>query len=294
MIQIEELNRLYLRFNDPAWLKLDPLGMLAHGLDDSDFEILSFVAAGLSYGRVEQIRKSYADLLFRLRKLGCESSGAGISQILKNSDLDLQLELAEVFQGWKHRLNTSSDIVCLFLTLSRAIERRGSLCRVFQNNYQNSPKDHIISFCDDLLRMASEIVLPQSQNWKGTGVGWFLTSPKDGSTCKRLLMWLRWMIRKDAIDPGTWQREEMQDEFLPAPSASRLFMPLDAHVLNWAQENGILRGQKTPSWKSTEIVTEFFQRLDPEDPVRFDFAICHMGMSEIRNIKEASEMSAGL
>jgi uncharacterized protein (TIGR02757 family) len=268
--------------------------MLAPGLSDSDFEILSFVAAGLAYGRVEQIRKSYADLLFRLKKLGCDGNGAGISQVLKSPDAELQQELSDAFQGWKHRLNTSSDIVCLFLTLSRAIERRGSLCRVFQNNYQNSPKDHIVSFCDDLLRMASEIALPPSPNWKGTGVGWFLTSPKDGSTCKRLLMWLRWMIRKDSIDPGIWQKEEMQDEFLPAPSASRLFMPLDAHVFSWAQENGIMLGHKTPNWKSTEIVTEFFQHLDPEDPIRFDFAICHMGMSDFRKIKSANEIRAGL
>lgn len=286
MNRSEDLNRLYHRFNDRTWLELDPLGLIDPTLNAADFELLSFLVAGLSYGRVEQIRKSCFDLIKRLSSLGVEKNGAGLAAFLRDTSPSTQNEISKALEGWKHRLNTSKDLSLVLLTLSKALERRGSLCQVFQNAYQVEPKDHIEAFCNELLNLSGDTRVRKKSEWSGTGLSWFLSSPADGSTCKRLLMWLRWMIRFDEIDPGIWQKEEMLDSFLPQPSASRLFYPLDAHVFKYCVQNEIIPAVKTPTWKTVELVTKAFREIEPDDPVRFDFAICHLGMVDFRKLGE--------
>ena len=95
------------------------------------------------------------------------------------------------------------------------------------------------------------------------------------------MMWLRWMIRSDQIDPGLWVHA-LQDPALPPPSSTRLFWPVDTHIFRWARERRILK-RKSPNWAAVEEITRAFRALTPEDPVRYDFALCQEGMRRVRS-----------
>ena len=101
------------------------------------------------------------------------------------------------------------------------------------------------------------------------GVTYFFPRPDAGSACKRLNLFLRWMVRRDAVDLGVWTR-------LPP---SKLVVPLDTHVIRVGRCLGLTR-YRSPGWRMASEITESLRHLDPEDPVRFDFSICHLGMMD--------------
>jgi uncharacterized protein (TIGR02757 family) len=99
------------------------------------------------------------------------------------------------------------------------------------------------------------------------GVWYFFPRPSAGSACKRLNLFLRWMVRRDALDLGVWTR-------VPA---SKLVVPLDTHIIRVGR---CLRLTKytSPGWKMARDITASLARIDPVDPVRYDFSMCHLGM----------------
>jgi uncharacterized protein (TIGR02757 family) len=99
------------------------------------------------------------------------------------------------------------------------------------------------------------------------GAAAFLPAPADGSACKRPLLFLRWMVRRDAVDPGPWRSVD------PA----RLVVPLDVHVARAARRLGLLRRRAT-DWRAALETTRALRRIDPADPVRFDYPICRAGI----------------
>lgn len=249
--------------------------------------------ASLSYGRVEQIQNSVKGLFKRLDPFLGNTYGLGICSFLKDWGPHSEERLWCVLDGWKHRLNTRADIVILFFVLSQALKRHHSLCRLFQLSYEQDPKEHLSHFCallyafhpetDDLRFLESP-----TSSWAGTGLRWFFCSPESGSTCKRFMMWLRWMVRQDRIDPGTWHHDALVDDTLPPPTPARLFYPVDTHIFQWAKATGVIKQGSTPTWTHVEQITRHFQNIDPEDPVRFDFAICHEGMKILRQKRSES------
>ena len=99
------------------------------------------------------------------------------------------------------------------------------------------------------------------------GVRYFFPRPSTGSACKRLNLFLRWMVRRDAVDLGVWT----------GVAPSRLVVPLDTHVIRLGQCLGLTR-YRSPGWRMASDITASLRELDPQDPVRFDFSICHVGM----------------
>jgi uncharacterized protein (TIGR02757 family) len=99
------------------------------------------------------------------------------------------------------------------------------------------------------------------------GVCYFFPRPSAGSACKRLNLFMRWMVRKDALDLGVW----------PRVSAAKLIVPLDTHVIRVGR---CLRLTKytSPGWRMAREITASLRVLDPADPVRYDFSLCHLGM----------------
>lgn len=276
------LEDLYRRFHNEAHLNLDPLGRIPRHLEPRDFELISFIVAGLSYGRVAQIQSSTEKLFSCWAHAGLGAAGEGLADWLISQPSRRQLEKA--FSGWRHRMNTSEDLVILHLRLAEILREHGSLCALFQKGAGASPRGQIVSFCSHFQSTAKKDAL-----WRGTGLEWFACSPDKGGTSKRLMMWLRWMIRKDDLDPGIWKQLAVPQ--FPAPHPRQLFFPLDTHVFQWAFKRGLV-SNKTPSWKSVEELTALFRDLDPEDPVKYDFAICHSGMiSKISGHTEAVQRS---
>jgi uncharacterized protein (TIGR02757 family) len=115
---------------------------------------------------------------------------------------------------------------------------------------------------------------------KRPGVCYFFPRPSAGSACKRLNLFLRWMVRKDVVDMGVWT----------TVSASRLIVPLDTHVIRLGQCLRLTRYQ-SPGWKMAAEITASLRALDPADPVRYDFSLCHVGMMNACGFNRAQKDS---
>jgi uncharacterized protein (TIGR02757 family) len=278
----DHLNYCFTTYHQSRYINLDPLFYLDRKQNKNDLEILSFILAGLSYGRVEQILKSYSSLLQKFKKLGTSANGDGLSQLILSINDDFLWKNA--LQGWVHRLNTSEDILKLIKILKIILVQDGSLCRHFQSCYDDNPKIHLHNFGKIFRELSTNT--QHTKKWNGTGASWFVPTPFDGSTCKRLMMWLRWMIRNDEIDLGLWQSKGFFDENKIKPSTSRLFFPVDTHIFKWAQSHKITT-RKSATWNSVEEITNFIQKICPEDPVRYDFSLCTAGKINFRkSLKE--------
>jgi len=253
----------------------DPIGHLDPTLPAEDFEVASFIVAGLAYGRVEQIQKSVKALFERFVLLGIAPNSLGLKILICEVRPE---DLKKVLKGWVHRMNTGDDITSLCMTLQKLLLTHGSLCAAYQKSFDENPQKQLEQFC----ALFEAKMVSKTKKWRGTGLSWFACSPANGTTCKRLQMWLRWMVRKDHLDPGTWHSPILVNAALPKPCASRLFFPVDTHIFNWSKEMGITK-RNSPNWKCVEEITEFFRKLHPEDPVKYDFAICHMMMRRFRS-----------
>jgi uncharacterized protein (TIGR02757 family) len=99
------------------------------------------------------------------------------------------------------------------------------------------------------------------------GVSYFFPRPSAGSACKRLNLFLRWMVRRDEIDLGVWTKV----------SPARLIVPLDTHIVRLGRCLKLTR-YTSPGWKMAADITSSLRAIDAQDPVRFDFALCHVGM----------------
>ncbi len=257
-------------------LSKDPIGALDRSLSPQDLELLSFVIAGLSYGRVEQIYKSFYAFLGLLKSFGLDQSGSGLFIFLKEYPGEmLQKESSQIFKKWKHRLNTGDDISRLLGVMSLALKKHGSLENLFVSNNESSMENKLCHFSNEL-RSFSEIASKKkrsSATWKGTGPQWFFASPSDGSTCKRMLMWLRWMLRQDAVDLGLWEKQSRWRE--------ELLWPVDTHIHRWALSEK-LSLRKSVNWKFCLELSAIAKQLNPKDPIKYDFAICQAGMAAFR------------
>ncbi|MBI5047407.1 MAG: TIGR02757 family protein [Deltaproteobacteria bacterium] len=186
---------------------------------------------------------------------------------------------ARVFDGFIHRFNSGRDIACLVYFAKQMIERNGSIGEFFLKGYNPGDaniKNALVNFSERALSLDSsaiysDIVCAGKKELPGNaGVRFFFPSPKDGSPCKRLNLYLRWMVRNgDSLDFGLWK------DIQPC----KLVIPLDTHIARISQNIGLTK-RKSPDWKMAEEITENLKILDPEDPVKYDFAICRLGILE--------------
>ncbi len=269
-----ELNALYDQYHRAELLGEDPLGLVSHTLSNSDFELVSYVSASLSYGRVEQIRKSLQSLWTRFEILGLGPGGKGLhAYLVDKSRKSLKQDLSKVLRGWVHRFNDEEDIAVLFQILQSVALSSGSMGELYAATpTEKSPTERFEAFVSSLRSHAKGREFELFR--------WFACSPQEGSTCKRMVMWLRWMLRSDEIDPGLWTQNK---NFQRADVGAHLaFIPMDTHVHKWARERSLL-STKNPSWKAVEELTSILRQVDPQDPARFDFCICHSGMRRFRD-----------
>lgn len=243
----EELEALYAACNRHALIPPDPLELLYRHEDPADREIAGLVAALLAYGGVKQIVASGADALARM--------GRSPARFVREAS---PAEMASAFRGFKHRWTRGRDVAALLAGVQGAIRRHGSLERSFVAG----------------MGVDDETVLPALAAWvallrRGGGRSGrdLLSCPGKGSACKRLNLFLRWMVRKDEVDPGLWTR-------VPA---SKLVVPLDVHMHRIARALGLTR-RKQADLKAALEVTEAFRAIRPEDPVRYDFVLTRAAM----------------
>jgi uncharacterized protein (TIGR02757 family) len=244
------LEDLYQRFTTRERAARDPVKFLYRYDDSADREVAAVVAASLAYGRVEQIIKSVDEALGRL--------GNSPATTLRHMT---HRELFERFADFRHRVTGGVKFAAMLEGLCGVLAEHGSLAACFEAGRQ--PEDE--SLLDPLTRFVYAID-PHRR------CGHLLADPAGPSACKRLHLMLRWLVRQDAVDPGGWR----------CIQPGELLMPVDTHVLQWSRRLGLTR-RKQPSRAAVLDITAAFRRIAPEDPLRYDFAIAHAGMAELRN-----------
>lgn len=239
------LDQLYHRFNRPEYISPDPLQFLANYPDLADREIAGLVASSLAFGNVKQIIRSVSIVLAEM--------GRPRTWLVDSSER----VVSATFRTFRHRYVTGADLGGMLCGVKRVIDRYGSLGACFAQN---------AGPCDDSVLPGLEKFVADLRNGF-EGRNYLLPSPADGSACKRLNLYLRWMVRRDAVDPGGW-------DFV---SPAQLIVPLDTHMHRMAKVLG-LTSRRAADIRTALDVTNAFRRLIPHDPVRYDFALTRLGI----------------
>lgn len=250
------LEKLYDKYNHREFIKPDPLQFLYRYSNRGDREIAAFLAAALAYGRVQQIEKSLNDLFGRI--------GASPYAFVK----DFGKTQRQKLNNFKHRFTTGEDVSDLLELLRGVLGENSSIENYFLLGYSESDENVISAlskFCGRLLGTYAKSHSGQVTR----GLKYLLAGPSNGSACKRLNLFLRWMVRSDDVDTGLWRRIDK----------AKLIVPVDVHMSRLC---GILgfHNLKTVSLAMAVKITEAFKEFESADPVKYDFALSRIGILE--------------
>lgn len=222
-----------------------------------DREVVGFCAAALAFGRVASVLQSIESLLAVM--------GPHPAAFVRSFDVARSRAHLDPLV---HRWIRGRDLVALMLILQRMLQEAGTIERFFAAG-DDPASPNIGPALDAFCARALDVNLTPAYGRvpRRPGVCYFFPRPSSGSACKRLNLFLRWMVRRDGIDPGLWTRV----------SPSRLIIPLDTHVIRLGRCLRLTR-YRTPSWKMAAEITSSLRALDAADPVRYDFSLCHVGM----------------
>jgi uncharacterized protein (TIGR02757 family) len=250
------LDRLYHDYNrgDAA---ADPVHLVRPFRSPADREVAGFCAAALAFGRVGSVLNSIGTL-FRIMGPHPAAYVRGFDPGGPHPEL----------RAMVHRWTRGIDLAALLWILRQMLEEAGSLERFFARGLGAGDVD-VAGALDAFSRGALSLDLKAVYGRvpARAGVWYFFPRPSAGSACKRLNLFLRWMVRHDEVDLGVWRRV--------APA--QLVVPLDTHVIRLSRCLGLTR-YASPGWTMAADITAALRRLDPRDPVRFDFSLCHVGM----------------
>lgn len=252
------LDRLYADFNYPD-SALDPVRLVRRFTRDDDREIAGFIAASLAFGRVASVIQSIERVLAVM--------GPRPSAYVRRFDPRAS---APDFASIVHRWIRGRDLAALVWVMHQMVDRSGSLEAFFLEGFDRSAEDigqAIDSFSDRALRL--DLASVYGRVPRRPGVAYFFPRPSYGSGCKRINLFLRWMVRRDAWDLGVWTQ-------VPA---SKLIVPLDTHVIRVGRCLR-LTSYTSPGWRMARDITASLRRIEPSDPVKYDFALCHLGMMD--------------
>jgi len=237
---------LYRRLNRRRYVHPDPLEFLYAHDDPSDREIVGLVASSLAYGRVAQILRDVSMVLERMPKPARFVRDAAPSGV------------KAAFAGFKHRFTTGDELADMLLSARRVLRSYGSLEACFAS----------------AARGAGDTVLPALSAFAGElnaarspAKNTLIPSPDSGGACKRLNLFLRWMVRSDDVDPGGWT----------SVPPSRLIVPLDTHMHRLGRALG-LTARNQADMRTALEVTRAFRSIAPDDPVRYDFSLTRLGI----------------
>ena len=241
------LDALYRDVNHRRYVHPDPLEFLYACRRLADREIVALLASSLAYGRVAQILKSVSDVLGRI---GPEPAGY-LAETTPEA-------IRRAMRGFKHRFSTGRQVAAMLIGTRSVIATQGSLGACFAKG---------VSADDARVLGALKAFVAEITEAAGEDCGHLLPDPARGSACKRLCLMLRWLVRKDRVDPGGWS----------GVPAAKLLIPLDTHMHRIATGLGATK-RKAADMPAVIEITEAFAQLAPEDPVRYDFALTRLGI----------------
>ncbi|NUN07705.1 MAG: TIGR02757 family protein [Ignavibacteriaceae bacterium] len=221
-----------------------------------DAEIAAFISAAMAYGNIKQIDST-------LRKIFSALGNSPVEAILGNTKMKYLQSIS-----FGHRFYTPTDIQNLLSALQKILIKYSSLQNFFSRNFNPlypNVKEMLEATSSDFEEIVLSNELPMT-----AGMRFIFPRPSGGSACKRMNLFLRWMIRKDDIDLGIWDN-------IPT---SKLIIPVDTHIARISRKLGLTK-RKNVSWTMAEEITENLRKFDGTDPVKYDFALCHIGMRKL-------------
>ena len=242
----------YLLYNTPAFIEDDPVSIPHSFTKKQDIEIMGFWTAVLAWGQRQTI-------INKARQLVDLMDGAPHQFIVQHAEKDRAR-----FLEFKHRTFQPLDTLYFLTFLQEFYQKHESLEEAFITGMEKDDEDitnALVHFHDQFFE--HEYAPDRTRK--------HIATPARKSTCKRLNMFLRWMVRSDdkGVDFGIWKRI----------SASQLCIPLDVHVERVAREVGLLK-RKSRDWKAVQEITQQLRKFDATDPAKYDFALFGVSMYE--------------
>ena len=252
------LERLYRDFDWTARIEKDAIQFPLRYADPADREVAALLTACLAYGRVDLFGPWIDWALARMAPaphrfiLGFDPEKDGPR-----------------FDGFRYRFNRPRDLAAFCLATQRILLGHGSLRACFLSGYAEAAPDvgpALERFVQAFRSQDLRPIFPRGR--LSRGYRHLFPLPSRGGPCKRLHLFLRWMVRREPPDFGLWR------EVSPA----KLLIPVDTHVENMSRAVGLTR-RKSRTWRMAVEITKRLRLLDPSDPVKYDFALCHKRMS---------------
>lgn len=254
------LNSLVEKYKTPDFIKNDPIRFPHRYKDVKDIEVMAFISAMMAQGRRTKIVES----LEKIETL----MGKDPYNFIYNFDYESEYDKFKDFNHFAYKNIPGADILCIFHLMKQALHKYGSLKALFLEGLdpknQKNVKEALIHFTDKFFSFAPPPDMIEIPN----RIKSLLPNPNKGSACKRLNMFLRWVVRKDDVDFGIWSE---------VPT-SMLLIPLDVHVSKLSRELGLTQ-RKQDDWLTAQEITNNLSKFDPNDPSKYDFAIFGMGIS---------------
>jgi uncharacterized protein (TIGR02757 family) len=250
------LDRAYDGFN-LAHSTRDPIWTVRRFADPADREVVAFIASALAFGRVQSVLHTVDAVLAVM--------GPSPAAFLRQFTPDQSGH----FDTLGHRWIRSRDLAALAWQLHQMLRDHGSIEGFFAEGGRHAGDDTVEAALESFSRraMALDLKAVYGRARPVPGVGYFFSRPSSGGACKRLNLFLRWVVRHDAVDLGLWR----------SVTPAQLIVPLDTHIIRVGRCLG-LTTRVSPGWKMAVDITTTLRRLSAADPVRYDFAMCHLGM----------------
>lgn len=245
----KKLNVIYETYNNKKYVDPDPLLFLYDYPRVRDREIVGLIAASLAYGRVEMIMKTVGPVLGKLGPSPYE-------YVTKTAIQDIDT----LFQGFKYRFATGIHLSNLVKGIKQVVNEYTSLENCFSAGMNENMENKGETVLPGLCRLYQEL------NRAGE-TGHLLADPHKTSACKRSHLFLRWMVRKDGVDPGGWDYV----------SPRQLIIPLDTHMYKIGTLLGFTR-RKSPDKTCALEITAGFREILEQDPVKYDFSLTRFGI----------------
>lgn len=249
------LDELVKKYEVPEFIDKDPIQFPHKYSKQEDIEVSGLISSCFAYGS----RPKIIETLFYIHSI----IGNSPAEFVKNFDLDRD---AELFKGFIYRYNTEKDLVLLLYVIGRALKDFGTLENAFLQGYEKEEK-YLKQSLTNFVNLLRNYLPCDETTCKG--LFHLLPSPELGSACKRLNLFLRWMVRKSPVDLNIWKN-------IPE---SKLLIPLDTHVARISREWG-LTSRNGNDWKTAEEITDKLKKFDADDTAKYDFAIFGLGVNK--------------
>lgn len=242
-----ELDNLAEKYETGDFIPSDPISAVHNYSKPEEIELIGFIASLFAYGS----RKVFIPKLKQLFTI----MGNNPVEYIKNGDFSN-------LNGFNYRFAKEEDVAEILKVLSRLYNSGETIQSLFRYGYETTGE--ILG----MLKIVTDYFYSNSEH-AGDGFFFMLANPHKGGAMKRMNMFLRWMVRKSAVDFGIW-------DFIPK---SELLIPLDVHVARISREMGLLK-RKSNDFKAVLELTNNLKQFDCDDPIKYDFAIYAKGINE--------------